>query len=424
MTERKLHDKDIEGALLSVMVTDNSIIPNIQRCVHENDFFDGFNRIVFRSINGLYSKGCVDIVSLNAETGSVNPAFIASLTNTVASSANWKYYSDMVKSYSILRSFLKIREESENVNVKNISQMLDRVIHDCTKISDVSGGSSIKSARDLVIPMIEKVEKAVQTRGSLAGLPTGFSCLDDKLDGWQNEFYILGARPSQGKTSCATNSALRMCQKGIKVGIISAEMKDIKIMMRLLSDISGINARSLRNGLLSDQNIKRVCIAGEQLAQYPLYIDDSSIRLEAVVSSCRVMKRTIGVQIIFIDHAGMITVEEKIHSYEKESLKSKTLKKLQSELGIPIVLLSQVGRQSENKMPTLADLRGSGSYEEDADTVMFLHRERLEAEDDKPIPAEINIAKCRDGEIGICDLLFFPKLTRFTDKEDSRYDRH
>ena len=149
----------------------------------------------------------------------------------------------------------------------------------------------------------------------------------------------------------------------------------------------------------------------------PLYIDDSSTNIEAVVSSCRVMRRVLKVQIIFIDHLGMISMNDKLPAWEKESKKSKTIKALQKELGIPIVALSQVGRQVENKMPTLADLRGTGSYEEDADTVIFLHRERLEAEDDKPIPALLNVAKRRDGEIGLCDLLFFPKLTRFTDKE-------
>jgi replicative DNA helicase len=420
MSHRKLHDKEMEDAVLACMVINNSIIPNIQRKIFENDFFDPFNRIVYRAISTLYAKGFVDIVSLNAETGGTNPGFIAGLTDIIPSASNWDYYATKVKTYSVLRRAIEQAEDLLSATAETINEKLDESIRTLSNISDSSSGSSIKSARDLIIPTIEKVETAFKNRGKITGLPTGFECLDDKLDGWQNELYIFGARPSQGKTACACNSMLRMARKGIRVGLVSAEMKDVRIMLRLLSDQTNINSRSLRNGLLSERNIQQVCIGGEELASLPLYIDDSSTNLEAVVSSCRVMRRVLNVQIIFIDHLGMISMNDKLPAWEKESKKSKTIKYLQKELGIPIVALSQVGRQVENKMPTLADLRGTGSYEEDADTVIFLHRERLEAEDDKPIPALINIAKCRDGEIGLCDLLFFPKLTRFTDVEKER----
>lgn len=417
---RKLHDKEMEDAVLACMVINNSIIPNIQRKVFENDFFDSFNRIVYRAISTLYAKGFVDIVSLNAETGGTNPGFIAGLTDIIPSASNWDYYATKVKTYSVLRRAIEQAQDLLSATADTINEKLDESIRTLSNVSDSSSGSSIKSARDLIIPMIEKVETAVKNKGKLTGLPTGFSVLDEKIDGWQNEFYILAARPSVGKTSYATNSILKMIKQGIKVGLLSCEMKDVRIMMRLLSDYTGINSRSLRNGFLTERHIIQVCNAGEDLASLPFYIDDTSNTLESVVSSCRVMKRTLGVQIIFIDHLGMISMNDKLPAWEKESKKSKTIKALQKELGIPIVALSQVGRQVENKMPSLADLRGTGSYEEDADTVIFLHRERLEAEDDKPIPALLNVAKCRDGEIGLCDLLFFPKLTRFTDVEKER----
>ena len=417
---RKLHDKEMEDAVLACMVINNSIIPNIQRKIFENDFFDPFNRITYRAISTLYAKGFVDIVSLNAETGGTNPAFIAGLTDIIPSASNWDYYATKVKTYSVLRRSIEQAEDLLSATAETINEKLDESIRTLSNVSDSSSGSSIKSARDLILPMIEKVETACKNRGKITGLPTGFECLDDKLDGWQNEFYIFGARPSQGKTACAVNSMLRMARKGIRVGLISAEMKDVRIMLRLLSDHTGINSRSLRNGFLTDRNIQQVCTGGEELSTLPIYIDDSSTNLEAVVASCRVIRRVLKVQIIFIDHLGMISMNDKLPAWEKESKKSKTIKALQKELGIPIVALSQVGRQVENKMPTLADLRGTGSYEEDADTVIFLHRERLESVDDTPIPAVLNVAKCRDGEIGLCDLLFFPKITRFADVEKER----
>jgi replicative DNA helicase len=336
---------------------------------------------------------------------------------------NWQYYTDSIKTLSIVRGLLDLAAEIKMTTPKTVKTDISDFIERATKLSDISGGSNIKSAHDLVLPMIEKVEQAVKTRGALSGMMTGFVGLDDKLDGFQNEYIIIGARPSVGKTSIIVNMMNRQAKKGINVGFISAEMKDVKIMMRLLSDVANINARSLRNGLLSDRNIQQVCISGEQIAGYPLFIDDSSRELAHVISSCRSMVRIMGVQIIYIDHAGMINVNDDTPQWEKSSKISKTIKNVQKELSVPIVLLSQVGRQAENKAPTLADLRGSGSFEEDADTVMFLHRERLESVNDEPIPAELNIAKCRDGEIGLVELLFFPKLTRFMDKAEKRFEK-
>ena len=421
MSERKLFDKEMEDAVLACMVMNNSIIPNIQRKMNEHDFFDPFNRITYRAISTLYTKGSVDIVSLNAETGSQNAGFIAGLTDIVPSTTNWDYYVTKVKSYSVLRKSIEQAQELLSATAETINEKLDESIRMLSNISDASSGASIKSARDLILPMIEKVETAYKNKGRLTGIPTGFSSLDDRIDGWQNEFYILGARPSQGKTACAVNSMLRMARKGVRVGLVSAEMKDVRIMLRLLSDHTGLNSRSIRNGFLTEGNITRICTAGEELAELPLYIDDSSTSLESAVATCRVMRRILKVQIIFIDHLGMLTMNDKMQAWERESKKSKTFKALQKELGIPIVALSQVGRQVENKMPTLADLRGSGSYEEDADTIIFLHRERLESEDDTPIPANLYVAKQREGEIGNCELLFFPKITRFADVQKDKY---
>jgi replicative DNA helicase len=415
----KLYDPELETAILAIMVIDASVIPNITREVQESDFFDPFNREVFRTILALNAKGCVDIVSLTRETGMKNPAYIASLTDTMASSANWQYYTHKVKQLSMYRGFMAIIEESKSTTPDTIEKDLDDFIRRATKLSDISGGSNIKSAKELIPTMIETIETAYKNKGALIGLDTGLSGLNDKIDGFQSEFIILGARPSCGKTACSVNMMIRQAKKGIPVGFVSAEMKDNKIMMRMISDMTNINSRSIRSGLLKPEHFAKITDCMEVMnntESFPFYIDDSSRKLEQVVSTCRIMVRMLGVKILYIDHAGMITVEGDLPAWEKESKKSKTLKALQKELNVPLILLSQVGRQTEQKPPTLADLRGSGSYEEDADTVLFLHRERLESVNDEPIPAELNVAKARDGEIGIVDLLFFPKVTRFVDK--------
>jgi replicative DNA helicase len=415
----KLYDPELETAILAIMVIDASVIPNITREVQESDFFDPFNREVFRTILALNAKGCVDIVSLTRETGMKNPAYIASLTDTMASSANWQYYTHKVKQLSMYRGFMAIIEESKNTTPDTIESDLDDFIRRATKLSDISGGSNIKSAKELIPTMIETIETAYKNKGQLIGVDTGFSGINDKTDGFQKNFIIIGARPSQGKTSLIVNMMSRQAKKGIRVGFISAEMKDKKIMMRMISDMTGINSRSIKNGFLKQANFTQITDCMETMSdteKFPFYIDDSSKKLNEVVASCRIMKRMLNVDIIYIDHLGEIIVDGDLTTSEQGKIKARTLKSAQKELDIPIVAVSQVGRQTETKPPTLADLRESGSYEEVADDVYFLHRERLESVNDEPIPAELNVAKARDGEIGIVDLLFFPKVTRFVDK--------
>lgn len=427
----KLYDPELETAILAIMVIDASVIPNITREVQESDFFDPFNREVFRTILALNAKGCVDIITLNNETGCKNPAYISELTSTVASSANWNYYTEAVKCYSMIRGLLinadnikiqldRLLENGMNRSIPGkVISLLSDTIRDLTKLSDISGGSNIKSAKELIPTMIERIETAYKNGGALIGKDTGIVGLNNKIDGFQSEFIILAARPSIGKTAIAVNMMVKEARKGIPVGFVSAEMKDDKIMTRMVSDMTNINSRSIKGGLLKPEHFAKITDCMEVMnntESFPFYIDDSSRKLEQVVSTCRIMVRMLGVKILYIDHAGMITVEGDLPAWEKESKKSKTLKALQKELNVPLILLSQVGRQTEQKPPTLADLRGSGSYEEDADTVLFLHRERLESVNDEPIPAELNVAKARDGEIGIVDLLFFPKVTRFVDK--------
>lgn len=410
------YDLELEKAILGIMLIDQSVIPNITRELQENDFFDVFNREIFRTIISLNAKGSADIISLDKETCKKNTGYIATLTDTVASSANWRYYTTSIKQFSILRGLQRIVDEVKETNQENIEENLNEFIRRATELSDVSGGTCIKAARELIMPMISSIEAAYKAKGSLIGIDTGFTGLNDKLDGFQKEFIIIGARPSVGKTALVVNMMNRQAKKGIKVGLISCEMKANKIMLRLISDSSGINSRSIKNGMLSMSNFAQIQDKCSEVYNYPFYIDDTSMELSQVVSSCRSMVRILGVQIIYIDHAGLIIVKEKAQQWEKGNIKSKTLKALQKELDIPLVLLSQVGRQAEGKHPTLADLRDSGSFEEDGDTIMFLHRERIETNDDMPIPSELYVAKAKDGEIGTVNLLFYPKVTRFVDE--------
>lgn len=415
----KYFDNEIEQCVLGCMIIDPSVIPNITNAVQETDFWNEFNRELYRAILNLVSaKKTPDIVTLNSETGSKDPVYVASITDIVPTAANWKYYTDKMKRLSMARDFSILLEECKLFDPENIETMLAKFTSESAKIAESSGGSDVRSARDFVLPMIESVEDAIKHRGTISGLDTGLNNLNDILDGIQSEYIVLGARASIGKTALAINIAKNMARKNIKVGYFSLEMSGKALMMRILSDLTGIEARALRNGFLSDSNAKRVCSIGLEMSNFPLYIVDN-IRgdFDKILAKSRFMVRCLGVKILFIDHASLIRYsDQRMKRYEQFTCISNELQALQRELNIPIVVLAQLGRESEGKVPTLADLRESGSFEQDADTVVLLHRERAKEKEQTNIETDAIVAKNRNGACGRAELIFMPQYIRFVDK--------
>ena len=426
---RKLHDREHELALLNCIYIDRSIIPNVSRVIRQTDFADQFHQLVYQKIKELDSKGGADFITLNTETGSVNPLFIATLCDHVPSSANWEYYAKSVKMYSVLRNAQAMAQNILDASAETIEKEMNDFMAKGTELLDMSGGNAVKHVREVIPALIKKIEYAYNNKGCLPGIPTGFSSLDRILDGFQNDFIVLGARPSMGKTALAISCAEKIVSAGKTVGFISAEMPDDKILLRMLAGKSGIDSRSIKSGRLKQQHFDKIQEAFSNIYDYKMWIDDSSIKLNEVVSSCRIMRRVKKCDIIFIDHAGMIVCEGDGVA-EKGNNISKTIKRLQRELGIPIILLSQLKRDAEGKEPTLSDIKNSGSFEEDADVAMFLHRERQKtdgsenAEEDTTQEAKVIVLKNRDGEIADAEILFITRLAKFVDKAESRYENH
>jgi replicative DNA helicase len=271
----------------------------------------------------------------------------------------------------------------------------------------------------MMLGVINKLEKAVRFRGAISGIDTGFSDLNNVLDGIQNEYIILGARASIGKTALAVNIAKNMVRKNIPVGYFSLEMSGESLMMRMLSDETTVQARILRSGMIGDSQLKSINNKGCDMAEYPLYVMDKTRgELTKIISKSRYMVRVMGVKCLFIDHASLIRhPDRKMKRYEQFSEISNEIQALQRELNVPIILLAQLGRESEGKNPTLADLRESGGFEQDADTVMLMHRERKLPEGARFIETDIDIAKNRNGACGVVKLLFFPEYIRFANME-------
>ena len=275
--------------------------------------------------------------------------------------------------------------------------------------------------KELVGPIIENIEKVYKNKKELVGIPSGLTELDSMTYGFQkSEMIIIGARPSMGKTALALSMIQHIAiEKRIPTAFFSLEMSNVQVMQRLLSQEARLSGDRIRTGSLKLEHFQRLQDAAGRIYLSPLWIDDTpNMKLLELRSTARRLKAQNKVEIIFIDYIGLIQNENShLPRHEQIGEVSRSLKSLARELKIPVVVLSQVGRQSEGNKPTLADLRDSGSIEQDADVIMFLHRDRVETsgEGEKPltIPTQLLLSKQRNGPTGTANITFIPRYAKF-----------
>ena len=430
------HNDEAEAAAIGALLLDPGAIDVALRFIRSYDFYKNANKHIFDAILSLFNRGeAVDLITLTDELknsghleASGGPGYISSLTSAVPTSANIEYYVKIVQECSLRRSLLKISSEitaeafNESVESRYIIEEAERKIFEITDKNQTGG---FKGARDIIPKTIEAIEKLYHTKDSYTGIPSGFHELDNMLSGFQNsEFIVIGARPSVGKTAFALSVAANISiRQKIPVGFFTLEMSDMAIMQRLVSSEARIDSSKLRTGLLKPADFHNLTEAAGKIYEAPLYITDTpNMKLLDLRAQARRMKLQVGVKIIFIDYLTLVSAENQmLQRHEQIAEISRSLKALARELQIPVVTLSQVGRQSEGKKPTLADLRESGSIEQDADVVMFLHRDRgIEREDDERpnnIETELIVSKQRNGPVGVVSLAFLPQYTRFESLE-------
>ena len=277
--------------------------------------------------------------------------------------------------------------------------------------------------QEIVNETINKVNDHYKNKSSFTGIPTGFGVLDTMTSGFQNsELIILGARPSIGKTAMALSMMEHIAiDQKIPCGFFSLEMSAGMIGQRLLSQVARVPGHKLKSGMLRIDDFNKLQDAAGRCYQAPLYVVDvPNMPLLDLKAMARRLVVNQGVKIIFIDYIGLISTDSpNSQVWEQVSEISKSLKALARELNIPIVALCQVARDAEGAEPTLAQLRGSGSIEQDADVVMFLHRERIktvEQEHDPVQDAKLIVAKQRNGPTGDVEILFLSSYTKFENK--------
>ena len=429
------HNVDAERATLGAVLLDGEVISTVLRYLRTHDFYVSAHQKIFKGILELFNRGeTIDLISLADRLSAAGEleacggtAYISALTNEVPTSANVEYYARIVQDRSVRRQLLKISTTlvsssyDEGMETRALIEEAEQKIFDITEGQHTD---SYRGVHDIVAETIEAIEKLYHTKDSYTGVPSGFSDLDNMTSGFQkSEFIIIGARPSVGKTALALTMAANMAiHRKVPVGFFTLEMSDMALMQRLLSSEARINSDKLRTGMLRPADFHNLTEAAGRIYEAPLFIDDTpNIKLLDLRAQARRMKSKEGIKVLFVDYIGLIEPESKnnVPRHEQVAEISRSLKSLARELEMPIICLSQVGRQSEGKAPSLADLRESGSIEQDADVVMFLHREREDTRDrgqggNTPgTETDLIVAKQRNGPVGTIKLAFLPHYTKF-----------
>lgn len=426
------HSTEAEQSVLGSMIMDADAIVTASELITGEDFYNKQYGVIFDTMVELQnSGGSVDIVTLQDKLKEKDvPPEVSSLEyvrdfiTAVPTSANIKYYAEIVQKKSVLRKLIRTTEGISNTcyagkeDVEDILEDTEKQIFDIVQRRNVGDYVPIQQ---VVMNALDMIERAAKNKGAITGVPTGFTDLDYSTAGFQpSDLILIAARPSMGKTAFALNIALHAalrCQKC--VALFSLEMSKEQLVNRLFAMESKVNSQNLRTGNLSDKEWDKLMEGAIEVGKSKLIIDDTgSISISELRSKCRKFKLEHGLDMIMIDYLQLMTGNGKTDSRQQEvSDISRSLKALARELNVPVVALSQLSRKVEERpdhRPMMSDLRESGAIEQDADVVMFIYRDDYYNKDtDKPNVAEIIIAKQRNGPVGTIELAWLPDYTQF-----------
>lgn len=430
------HSVEAEQSVIGSMIMDREAIMTASEIISSEDFYQHQYGVLFESMLELYNEGKpVDLITLQdrLKEKEVPPEissleFVRDLLNAVPTSANVKYYANIVQEKSMLRKLIRTTEDIANTCYVAKDRLEDILGDTEKKIFDIvqcNTSGDYVPIKEVVLNALDKIEQAAKNKGSVTGIPTGFIDLDYKTSGFQpSDLILIAARPSMGKTAFVLNVAQNMAFKENKtVAIFSLEMSKEQLVNRLLSLESKVDSQSIRTGNLSDEDWSKLIEGAGIIGKSHLIIDDTpGISINDLRSKCRKYKLEQDLGIIIIDYLQLMTGSKKTDSRQQEiSDISRSLKEVARELHVPVVALSQLSRVVEQRpehRPMLSDLRESGAIEQDADVVMFLYRDDYYNKDtDRPNIAEVIIAKQRNGPIGTIELVWLPNYTKFANMQ-------
>lgn len=434
---------EAEQSVIGSMIMDKDAIISASEILIKEDFYHQQYAIIFEAMTELFQAGQpVDLVTLQdklkekdvpKEIQSVE--FIRDLVTSVPTSANVKYYANIVKENAMKRKLIRVTEDIENecyAGKEGIDSIFDKTEHDVfALLSSRQTGDSVP-IRQVVMNALEKIEKASQQEGTVTGIPTGFIDLDYRTAGLQpSDLILIAARPSMGKTAFVLNIAQHTAfHENLAVAIFSLEMSKEQLVNRMFSLESRVDAQALRTGNLSDADWEQLVEGAGIIGDSRLIIDDTpGISISEMRSKCRKYKLEQGLDLIIIDYLQLMSGSGRGSESRQQEISdiSRSLKALARELSVPVIALSQLSRAVEQRpdhRPMLSDLRESGAIEQDADVVMFIYRDDYYNKDtDKQGISEIIIAKQRNGPIGTVELAWLPQYTKFANLERRDYNQ-
>ena len=430
------HSVEAEQAVIGSMIMDREAIVVASEIVMGEDFYNRQYGILFETMVELNDKGYpVDLVTLQdklkekdvpPEVSSLE--FVRDLLGMVTTSANIKYYANIVAEKSTLRRLIRLNEEIANTCYTG-KESLENILEDTEKrvfqLVLKRNTEDFTPIRQVVMNAMDRIEAASRQKGTVTGIATGFLDLDYRTAGLQpSDLILIAARPSMGKTAFVLNIAQHIAFKlDLTVAIFSLEMSKEQLVNRLFSLQSSVDAQKLRTGQLDDEEWEKLIESAGVIGRSNLFIDDTpGISIAELRTKCRKLKLEHNLSIIIIDYLQLMSGSGKSASRQQEiSDISRALKGLARELHVPVVALSQLSRAVEQRpdhRPMMSDLRESGAIEQDADVVMFIYRDDYYNHDtEKKDIAEIIIGKQRNGPIGTVELAWLPKYTRFANLE-------
>ncbi len=429
------NSKEAEDSVLGALLMDDGMISDILDRVNPDDFYDYGNRLIYQAIYDLFSQGKpADVITVadklkeeghEKDTGGLE--YLSRLTDFTPGTANVQRYAEIIRDRSIRRKLItagnEISAESFNGEGKAALDLLDKAERKVFAISE-----AVSKSRADFIPIVKAIdsvkERIVELRDhdSTSGVSTGFQDLDKKTDGFHpGELIIVAGRPSMGKTALALNIATTVALRGLPVGIFSLEMSEDELAKRLISAYGNIPHEVLKNGKLEDEHWTNFWKATQDLRDTQLLIDPAdSLSIGKIRSRARKLKSRYGqLGLIVVDYLQLVTVDGSGRENRATEVAeiSRGLKGLARELNVPVVALSQLSRKVEDrrdsKKPLMSDLRESGAIEQDADVILFLHREYIYNKEADEKEALLIIGKQRSGPVGEIPMIFDGDYVRF-----------
>ena len=427
------NSQEAERSVLGAMMQDAQAVAQAAELLVKEDFYTPGHQEIFDAMKTLNGQGMpVDLVTVDAELsrrgtleGIGGTAYLMDLASYVPTTANVKAYITLVSEKSTLRRLIQAAQAISTECYTQQNPLQETLNHAEKAIFDIvmrrSAGESLVHVKDVLTVTYEKIEELAKLKGRIAGVPTGFIDLDNLTTGLHaGELVLIGARPSMGKTSFAMNICQHAALKaGKSTAVFSLEMPREQIAMRMLCSEARVDMQKVRSGTLSDADWMKLARVLGPMANAPLYIDDTSgITPSQLRSRCRRLMMDKGLDLIMIDYLQLMAADGRTENRQLEvSEISRQLKSIALELKVPLIACAQLSRAATtrtDKRPMLSDLRDSGSIEQDADVVMFLHREAYydPACEEKNV-GEVIMSKQRNGPLGTVKLAWLAEYTTY-----------